>query len=61
MQIGKSGNNSSSHKNNVPKVSYYNTFYFLRYLPRRDMKNMEKIEYVKISLIFKKNANFEGK
>ena len=57
---------SSLHKNNVPKVSLYNTFDFLRYARPRYVKclftNIPKQQsMLKISLIFKKNANFAGK
>ena len=57
---------SSLHKNNVPKVSHYNTFYFLRYARPRYVKylftNIRKQKNMfKISLILKKNGNFAGK
>ena len=51
---------SSSHKNNMPKVSHYSTLYFLRYTNPIYMKylftNIQK-QYimVKSSLRFKKN------
>ena len=53
-------------KDNMPKVSNYNTFCFLRYAHPRYVKclftNIRKQwNTLKISLIFKKNANFAGK
>ena len=57
----------SLHKNNIPKVSHYNTFYFLlrnacpRYVNCL-FTNIQKQEHMlKISIIFKKNTNFAGK
>ena len=51
----------SLHKNNVPKVSH-KIFYILKYGQRRYVyKHTETIKYVKISIIFMKNANYTGK
>ena len=56
----------SSHKDNMPKVSHYNTVYFLRYTHTRFMKylftNIQiQQNMLKRSLLFKRNSNFTGK
>ena len=52
------------HEDNMPKVLHYNTVYFLFAPVIYEMfvyKHIETIEYVKSSLLFKKNSNFTGK
>ena len=49
----------SLHKNNIPQVSHNDTSYFLRYAHPRYVKCVKNM--LKISVIFKKNAEFVGK
>ena len=49
----------SLHKNNIPQVSHNDTSYFLRYAHPRYVKCVKNM--LKISVIFKKNAEFAGK
>ena len=53
-------------KSKMPKVSHYNTLYFLRYVQPRWVKCLfanthKQWNTSKISLIFKKNTNFTSK
>ena len=55
----------SSPNNSMPKVSYYNTRYFLRYTYSRYVKclltNKQKQQnMLKSSLLFQKNKNVTG-
>ena len=66
MQIWKSTDILSSHKNNMPQISHYKSIYFLSYAHQRYMKclftNMQgQKNMLKSSLLFNKNTNFTGK
>ena len=66
MQIQKLTLSSSSYKNNVLKVSHYNTVYFLRYT-HQYLWNVCLETYrnngilLKLAYFLRKNTNFTGK
>ena len=55
----------SSYENNMFKISYENTLFFLRYAHVRYVKslftNIQKQNMLKINLLFMKFTNFLGK
>ena len=56
----------SSHKNNMLKISHYNSIYFWSYSHSRYMECwytniLKQYNMLESSLLFKKNTNFTGK
>ena len=51
----------SSHKNNMPEVSHFNSIYSLEIYEMFVYKHTETIEYVIKQATFKKTTSFTGK